>query len=77
MPTYELQIWLPGRGALRQLVRAESLIRALEIARYKWPKARVEVPPPAAKKPMLVRSTTCPRAAARTRAKLLQEKGEG
>lgn len=74
MPSFELLIWLPGRGGLRQLVRAESLERALQIAQYKWPDSKIEVPPPVARKPKLVRSKTCPRAAARTRAKLLQEK---
>ena len=74
MLSFELLIWLPGRGGLRQLVRAESLERALQIAQYKWPGSKVEVPPPVAKKPKLVRSRTCPRAAARARAKLLQEK---
>lgn len=74
MPMFELQIWLPGRGALRQLVRADSLQRALEIAQYKWPHSKIEVPPPVAKKPRLVRSSTCPRAAARARAKIVQEK---
>lgn len=74
MPSFELLIWLPGRGALRQLVRAESMARALQIAAHKWPGSKVEIPPPVAKKPKLVRSRTCPRAAARARAKLLQEK---
>lgn len=74
MPSFELLIWLPGRGALRQLVRAESIARALQIAQHKWPGSKVEIPPPVAKKPKLVRSRTCPRAAARARAKLLQEK---
>ena len=74
MEFHELQVWLPGRGALRQLFRADSLARALEIARYKYPGALVEVPAPAAKKPRLVRAHTCPKAAARARLKLVQEK---
>lgn len=41
---YELQIWLPGQGALRDIVRAESLQQALLSARERYPGCLVEVP---------------------------------
>lgn len=74
MEGYEVLVWLPGRGALRQVVVAESVERAVEIARATYAGCLVEVPPPVARKPTLVRSRTCPRAAARTRLKLLKDK---
>jgi len=67
---FELQIWLPGQGAMRDLVRAESLRQAIEFAKNRYPNCRVDVPPTAAKKPKLARSMTSPSVAAKTRKKL-------
>ena len=46
MEFYEVQVWLAGRGALRQLIKATSLEHALVITRCKYPGSQVDVPPP-------------------------------
>ena len=67
---HEILVWLPGRGAMRIAVLAESIQKAVEIAESKYPKSRVEVPS-AVVKPRLVRSHTGPKLAARLRKKLM------
>jgi len=47
---FELKIWLPGQGAMRDLIRAESLQQAITFATNRYPNCKVEVPEPAAKK---------------------------
>ena len=42
---FELQVWLPGQGAMRDLIRAESLQQAVEFAGNRYPNCRIEVPP--------------------------------
>jgi len=54
---YELQIWLPGQGALRDIVRAESLQQALLFARKRYSGCLVEVPGRAAKLRALSKSS--------------------
>ena len=71
---FELQVWLPGQGAMRDLVRAESLQQAVEFAGNRYPNCRIEVPPQAAKKPKLARSKTSPSVAAKSRKKLADKK---
>ena len=46
---FELQIWLPGQGPLRDMIRAESLSQALAFARNRYPGCLVEVPETPAK----------------------------
>lgn len=46
---FELQIWLPGQGPLRDMIRAESLRQALAFARNRYPGCLVEVPETPAK----------------------------
>jgi hypothetical protein len=74
MEFYEVQVWLAGRGALRQLVKATSLEHALVITRCKYPGSQVDVPPPVAGKPALVRSHTSPSLAANARLKAAKAK---
>ncbi len=74
MEFYEVQVWLAGRGALRQLVKATSLDHALVVARCKYPGSQVDVPPPVAGKPVLVRSHTSPSLAANARVKAAKAK---
>jgi hypothetical protein len=74
MEFYEVQVWLAGRGALRQLVKATSLEHALVITRCKYPGSQVDVPPPVAGKPALVRSHTSPSLAANARVKAAKAK---
>jgi hypothetical protein len=74
MEFYEVQIWSAKRGALRQLVKATSLEHALVIARCKYPGSQVDVPPPVAGKPALVRSHTSPSLAANARLKAAKAK---
>lgn len=73
---FELKIWLPGQGAMRDLVRAESLQQAITFATNRYPNCRVEVPGKAASKPRLVRSKNGPKEAARRRLKIVEAKNE-
>ena len=73
---FELKIWLPGQGAMRDLVRAESLQQAILFAQNRYPNCKVEVPDRVAKKPMLARAKSGPREAARKRLKLVEQKSE-
>lgn len=71
---FELMVWLPGQGAMRDLIRAESLQQAVEFAENRYPNCRVDVPPQAAKKPKLARSRTSPSVVANARKKLADKK---
>ena len=71
---YELQIWLAGQGAMRDLIRAESLQQAILFAENRYPGCRVDVPPQTAKKPKLARSRTSPSIVARKRKKTAEDK---
>lgn len=73
---FELKIWLPGQGAMRDLIRAESLQQALLFAQNRYPNCKVEVPDTTAKKPKLVRSTRGPKETARRNLKLVERKNE-
>lgn len=73
---FELKIWLPGQGAMRDLVRAESLQQALMFAANRYPNCKIEVPDTVAKKPRLVRSNNGPKESARRRLKLVEKKSE-
>jgi hypothetical protein len=73
---FELKIWLPGQGAMRDLVRAESLQQAIQFAQNRYPNCKIEVPSTAAKKPKLVRSTRGPKERARQNLRLLEGKRE-
>jgi len=70
---YELKIWMPGQGAMRDLVRAESLKQAIFFAENRYPNCKVEVPAQTAKL-KLSRSRTSPSVAAKTRKKLAEGK---
>lgn len=71
---FELRIWLPGQGAMRDLIRAQSLQQALLFAANRYPNCKVEVPEQAAKKPRLVRSTRGPKEKARQNLRLVEAK---
>ena len=71
---YELQIWLAGQGAMRDLIRAESLQQAILFAENRYPGCRIDVPPKTAKKPKLARSRTSPSVAAKNRKKSADKK---
>jgi hypothetical protein len=73
---FELRIWLPGQGAMRDLIRAESLQQAITFATNRYPNCKVEVPEAAAKKPRLVRSKRGPKETARRNLKLVEAKRE-
>ena len=60
-------MWLPGRGPLRQLFQADTVEAAVVLAEAVYGGCRVEVPPPVAVKPQLVRSSTSPSVARRAR----------
>jgi hypothetical protein len=71
---YELQIWLAGQGAMRDLIRAESLQQAILFAENRYPNCRIDIPPQTAKKPKLARSRTSPSIVARKRKKAADSK---
>ena len=73
---FELKIWLPGQGAMRDLIRAESLQQALTFAANRYPNCKVEVPETAAKKPRLVRSKRGPKEKARQNLRIVETKRE-
>lgn len=74
MQFYEVQVWLAGRGAMRQLIKAASVDHALAVARSRYPGSTVDVPPQAAGKPRLARSRTSPSVAAKARTKVAEER---
>jgi hypothetical protein len=41
---FELKIWMPGQGAMRDLIRATSINEAVAFARNRYPKCEIEVP---------------------------------
>ena len=71
---FEVKVYLPGSGAMRTLVRAETIKEAVAIAEQRYKGSRVEIPERVAGKPELVRSKTAPALAARLRKKLLDRK---
>jgi|694.fasta_scaffold109750_2 hypothetical protein len=71
---YELTIWLPGKGAKRDLVKGLSLNHAIQVARNLYPNCMVEVPPEAAPKPRLARSHAGPKEGRNRRLKLVEKK---
>lgn len=73
---FELKIWLPGQGAMRDLIRAESLQQAITFAANRYPNCKVEVPDIAAKKPRLVRSRRGPKEKARQNLRIVEAKRE-
>ena len=71
---YELTIWLPGKGAKRDLVKGLSLNHAIQVARNRYPNCMVEVPPEAAPKPRLARSTAGANEKRNRRLRLVEKK---
>jgi len=71
---YELTIWLPGKGAKRDLVKGLSLNHAIQVARNLYPNCMVEVPPEAAPKPRLARSTAGTNEKRNRRLRLVEKK---
>ena len=57
---FELLVWLPGRGPLRDLFRARNIGEAVALAERTFPGCVVEVPPAVPSKPKLARSITSP-----------------
>lgn len=71
---HELLVWLPGQGAMRTVIRADSLRQAVELAEKRYKQCLIEVPQETVK-PKLVRSHTGPKLAARLRKKLMETNG--
>lgn len=72
--SYELTIWLPGKGAKRDLFKGLSLNHAIQVARNRYPNCMVEVPPETAPKPRLARSHTGSKTERSRRLKLVEKK---
>lgn len=56
---FELLVWLPGQGPMRDLVKARSIQDAIHWAKFRYKGAKIEIPEPAAKVE-LARSHTSP-----------------
>lgn len=69
---FELIIWLPGQGPMRNIIKAESVQMAIAKAKNKYRGCRVELAPPAAKAD-LTRSRTSPSVMERLRYKRLKQ----
>ena len=52
----ELLVWLPGRGPLRDIFKAQTVPEAIQLAKLQHVGCLVEIPPLAAKCTTLVRS---------------------
>lgn len=74
LKSYELTVWMPGRGAKRDLFKGLSLNHALQVARNLYPNCMVEVPPIPAVKPRLARSQSGPREQRNRRLRLVEKK---
>lgn len=74
LKSYELTVWMPGRGAKRDLFKGLSLNHALQVARNLYPNCMVEVPPIPAMKPRLARSQSGPREQRNRRLRLVEKK---
>jgi len=53
---FELLVWLPGRGPFRDVFKGRTVPEAMEVAKLRHAGCLVEIPPLAAKRPMLTRS---------------------
>jgi hypothetical protein len=71
---YELVIWLPGKGPLRDLVQGLSVNHAIQIARNRYPNCFVDVPLVPAVKPRLARSTAGANEKRNRRLRLVEKK---
>lgn len=69
---FELIIWLPGQGPMRNIIKAESVSMAVAKAKNKYRGCLVELAPPAAK-PSLIRTSTSPSVMERVRYRRLQK----
>lgn len=69
---FELIIWLPGQGPLRNIIKAESPQQAIAATKSKYRGCRVELAP-AVTKPELIRTSTSPTVMERIRYKRLQK----
>lgn len=56
---FELLIWMPGQGPMRDLIKARSLQEAIHWAKFRYKNAKVEIPAPTIK-PELAKSHTSP-----------------
>ena len=53
---FELLVWLPGRGPLRDIFKAQTVPEAIELAKLRYAGCQVDIPPRAAQCTTLVRS---------------------
>lgn len=72
---FELLIWKPGQGPVRDLIKARTIQDAIHFAKFRYKNARVEVPSPAAK-PDLVRTHTSPVLLKKRNAKKAQQRAD-
>lgn len=72
---FELKIWMPGQGAMRDLIKATSVTQAVQFAKNRYPNCEIEVPEESVK-PRLARSQSGARESARRRNKLVETKRE-
>lgn len=64
---FELMVWLPGRGPMRDIFKGRTVLEAMELAKLCYAGCLVEIPPLAASSPKLVRSENYDRPSAKRR----------
>jgi hypothetical protein len=53
---FELLVWLPGRGPLRDIFKGDTVLEAMQVAKLRHAGCRVDIPPLVVRRSTLVRS---------------------
>jgi hypothetical protein len=53
---FELLVWLPGRGPLRDIFKGATVLEAMQVAKLRHAGCRVDIPPLVVRRSTLVRS---------------------
>jgi hypothetical protein len=53
---FELLVWLPGRGPLRDIFKGDTVLEAIRVAKLRHADCLVEIPPLVIRRSTLVRS---------------------
>jgi hypothetical protein len=53
---FELLVWLPGRGPMRDIFKGTTVLEAMQVAKLRHAGCRVDIPPLVVRRSTLVRS---------------------
>ena len=53
---FELLVWLPGRGPMRDIFKGTTVLEAIQVAKLRHAGCRVDIPPLVVRRSTLVRS---------------------